>query len=237
MELMMILLVIFICSGLLFLAGLEMTPVVQEKTGVIVVDIQGDFTSWKNGTLAVPGTDRAFVEEIENATRQLAEKGFLIFGTQDWHPVNHVSFYCNHFKKQPFETIKIDGRTQLLWPSHCVQGTENAEILVDNNLFLAIVRKGQNPKYDSYSGFQDDGGIRTEMNQILKQNGIEKIIMYGIATDYCVKETAVDAIDAGYKVIVVEGLSRGVAPETTERAVQEMKQKGITVVRELREVL
>lgn len=208
----------------------------EGKTGVIVVDMQGDFTTMKNGSLAVTGTDKAFVEKVQRATEQLAGKGLVIFGTQDWHPADHVSFYTNHSRKKPFQAIKIDGRTQVLWPPHCIQGTENARVLVDNNLFLAIVKKGKNPKYDSYSGFQDDGGDKTEMNRILKRNGIRKVIVYGIATDYCVKATAIDAANAGYEVIVVEGLCKGVAPKTTAAALKEMKEKGITVVKELDDV-
>ena len=208
-----------------------------EKVGVIVVDMQGDFTTWKQGSLAAPGTDQAFVTKVDNATRKLAGKGLPVFGTQDWHPADHVSFHTNHPAKKAFQVIKINGRTQVLWPPHCVQGTRNARVLVDNNLFLAIVKKGKNPKYDSYSGFQDDGGDETEMNRILKRNGITKLVVYGIATDYCVKATAMDALNNGYKVTVVEGLSKGVAPDTTEAALQEMKEKGIKIVKELDEVM
>jgi nicotinamidase/pyrazinamidase len=235
MKAMMTVLLALVCGGV-FLAGTGTVTLAGERIGVIVVDMQGDFTTWKNGSLAVAGTDKAFVEKVESATKDLAAKGLLIFGTQDWHPPNHVSFYTNHSGKKPFEVIKINGRTQVLWPPHCVQGTQNARVLVDNNLFLAIVKKGKNPKYDSYSGFQDDGGDRTEMDQILKRNGIQEVIVYGIATDYCVKATAVDAADAGYKVVVVEGLCKGVAPTTTEAALKEMKEKGITVVKELDQV-
>jgi nicotinamidase/pyrazinamidase len=105
--------------------------------------------------------------------------------------------------------------------------------LLDNELFVAIVQKGKDSRYDSYSGFQDDGGAETEMNAILKENGIKALIIYGIATDYCVKATAIDAADAGYKVTVVEGLSKGVAPDTTAEALDEMKAKGIILVKEL----
>ena len=129
--------------------------------------------------------------------------------------------------------MEIDGRTQVLWPPHCVQGTKNAEVLIDNKLFVAIVKKGQDKLYDSYSGFKDDGGKRTEMNEILKGKGIEKVVVYGIATDYCVKATAIDAVDDGYKVMVVNGLCRGVAPDTSAKAIEEMKGKGIVVVDEL----
>ena len=205
----------------------------QQTTGVIVVDMQGDFTTYKNGSLAVAGTDKAFVDKVQKSTEELSAKGYLIFGTQDWHPESHISFFSNHDGKKPFEAIQIEDRTQVLWPPHCVQGTENARVLTDNNLFLAIVKKGQDKKYDSYSGFQDDGGAKTEMNQILHKNGIKELIVYGIATDYCVKATAIDAVDAGYKVTVIEGLSKGVAPETTAQALEEMKAKGIIVKAEL----
>lgn len=222
--------------GGVFFAGTVDSSCPGEKSGVIVVDVQGDFTSWKNGALAVPGTDQAFVEKVERATEELARKGFLIFGTQDWHPADHVSYYTNHPGRKPFEAVEVEGKMQVLWPPHCLQGTENARVLVDNNLFLAIVKKGQNSRYDSYSGFQDDGGDRTELDRILKRNGISLVIVYGIATDYCVKATAIDAVDAGYQVTVVEGLSKGVDPKTTEAALKEMKGKGITIIQELDQV-
>ena len=144
-----------------------------------------------------------------------------------------MSFFSNHPGKKPFEAIKIEGRTQVLWPVHCVQGTDNARILVDNNVFMAVVKKGKDTRYDSYSGFQDDGGAKTEMDSILKRNGIQKLFVYGIATDYCVKATAIDAAEAGYDVTVIESLCRGVAPDTSAKALQEMKDKGITIEKEL----
>jgi nicotinamidase/pyrazinamidase len=198
-----------------------------------VVDLQGDFTTFKNGSLAVAGTDEAFVSKVQKITQELSAKGHPIFGTQDWHPADHISFFSNHSGKKPFEAIQIEGRTQVLWPPHCVQETENARVLVDNNLFIAIVKKGKDKKFDSYSGFQDDGGAKTEMNQILEKNGIKELIVYGIATDYCVKATAIDAVAAGYKVTVIEGLSKGVAPETTAKALEEMKEKGIIIKADL----
>ena len=211
-----------------------MTPTTSgKKIGVIVVDMEGDFTTWKNGSLAVEGTDQAFVAKVQKATETLKEKGYPIFATQDWHPADHVSFCSNHAGKEPYETIQVEGRTQVLWPPHCVQDTENAKVLLDNDLFVAIVQKGKDKRYDSYSGFQDDGGAKTELNRILKENGIKELIVYGIATDYCVKATAIDAADAGYKVTVVEGLSKGVAPDTTAAALDEMKAKGIILVKEL----
>lgn len=207
--------------------------IAEERIGVIVVDVQGDFTTLKKGSLAVNGTDSAYVQQVQETTEALSKEGFLVFGTQDWHPADHVSFFTNHTGKKAFDVIQIDGRTQVLWPPHCVQGTENAEVLVGNNLFLAIVKKGKDKRYDSYSGFQDDGGAKTEMDEVLKRNGVKKVVVYGIATDYCVKATAVDAANAGYKVAVVESLCRGVAPDTSEKALKEMEEKGVVILKEM----
>jgi nicotinamidase/pyrazinamidase len=219
--------------GLTALVG-GVPPVLAEQgVGVIVVDIQGDFTTLKKGSLAVKGTDKDFIDKVRKATEDLKKKGYLIFATQDWHPKDHISFYTNHKGKKPFEVIKIDGRTQVLWPPHCVQGTDNAKLLLDKGLFAAVVKKGQDKNFDSYSGFKDDGGAKTGMDKILKKNGIKKLIVYGIATDYCVKATAVDAADAGYKVTVIEDLCKGVAPKTTAQALKEMKEKGVAIKKEL----
>lgn len=201
-----------------------------EKIGVIVGDIQGDFTQWRGGSLAVPDSSAHFIKQVGEATAILHTAGLPIFGVQDWHPRDHISFYTSHPGKQPFETIEIDGRHQVLWPPHCVQGTENARILVDNNLFLAVVQKGRDRQYDSYSAFQDDGGHQTEMESILRSNGIEKIVLYGIATDYCVRATVVDAIQAGFQVTVIEKLCRGVAPDTSQAAWEEMKEMGASIL-------
>ena len=199
-----------------------------KKLGVIVGDIQGDFTEWKQGSLAVPNSGHDYIKKAEEATKVLHNAGLPIFGVQDWHPSDHISFYSNHPGKKPLETIAINGRTQVLWPPHCVQGTENARILVDNNLFLAVVQKGRDKQYDSYSAFQDDGGHKTEMESILRHNEIAKVVLYGIATDYCVRATALDAIRAGFQVVVIEELCRGVAPDTSQEALEEMKRSGAT---------
>ena len=201
----------------------------QKEVAVIVVDLQGDFTTMKKGSLAVNGTDKAFVDKVAKATDTLSKKGHPVYATQDWHPKDHVSFFSNHEGKKPFEAIKIEERTQVLWPPHCVQDTEGAKILLDKKLFKAVVQKGKDKKYDSYSGFQDDGGAKTEMNATLKKDGIKEVIVYGIATDYCVKATAIDAAKAGYKVTVIEELCKGVAPDTTAKAIKEMKDQGVTV--------
>jgi nicotinamidase/pyrazinamidase len=203
------------------------------KIGVIVVDVQGDFTKLKNGSLAVEGTDEAYVKAVEETTKKLKTAGYPIFATQDWHPANHASFFTNHKGKKAFEVVKLHGKDQVLWPPHCVQKTPGAEILLDSKLFKAVVKKGMDPQYDSYSGFQDDGGKKTEMDKILKQGKINKLVVYGIATDYCVRATVLDGVAAGYKVIMIKNLSRGVAPDTSQKAIDEMKAKGVAVLDDL----
>jgi nicotinamidase/pyrazinamidase len=204
-----------------------------DKIGVIVVDVQGDFTKFKNGSLAVEGTDEAYIKTVQENTKKLKSLGYPIYATQDWHPKNHASFFTNHPGKKAFDVIKLHGKDQVLWPPHCVQNTPGAEILLDKTLFKAVVKKGMDPQYDSYSGFQDDGGKKTEMDRILKKDGIKRVIVYGIATDYCVRATALDAVAAGYKVIMIKNLSRGVAPDTSQKAIDEMKSKGVVILEEL----
>lgn len=215
---------------IMLIGGLAMAT---EKIGVIVVDVQGDFTKFKNGSLAVEGTDEAYIKAVEEATRKLKSAGYPIYATQDWHPKNHASFFTNHPGKKAFDVIKLHGKDQVLWPPHCVQNTPGAEILLDKKLLKAVVKKGMDPQYDSYSGFQDDGGKKTEMDKILKKDGIKKVIVYGIATDYCVRATALDAVAAGYKVIMIKNLSRGVAPDSSQKAIDEMKAKGIVILEDL----
>jgi nicotinamidase/pyrazinamidase len=203
------------------------------RIGVNVVDIQGDFTQLKNGSLAVDGTDEAYVKAVEENTKKLKEAGFLIYATQDWHPASHISFFTNHQGKKAFDVIELHGKEQVLWPPHCVQHTPGAEILLDKKLFRAVVRKGMDPQYDSYSGFQDDGGKKTEMEKLLKKDKIKKVVLYGLATDYCVRATALHAVAAGYKVIVIKNLCRGVAPDTSQKAIEEIKAKGVVVLDDL----
>jgi nicotinamidase/pyrazinamidase len=213
----------------MILGGAAM-PKEVEKTGVIVVDVQGDFTTYKNGSLSVEGTDKAYIKAVEKGTKKLKDAGLSIFVTQDWHPSNHMSFYTSHKGKKAFDLIKIGRKVQVLWPPHCVQKTPGADILIDKTLFKAIVKKGMNPKYDSYSGFKDDGGKKTEMDTLLKKNKIKKLVIYGIATDYCVRATTLDALAAGYKVILIKKLCRGVAPNTSQKSIKEMKSKGIVIL-------
>lgn len=203
------------------------------KWGVIVIDLQGDFTEWKRGSLAVPGSDEDYVRDVENATRRLKEFGIPVLGTQDWHPPDHVSFATSHAGKGPFDTVSVDGKLQVLWPPHCVQGTENARIVMDNNLFLAVVKKAQDPMTESYSAFQAGG----ELERILRVNGIGGVIVYGLATDYCVRATSLDLAAAGYLVVVIEDLCRSVSRDTAAAAVDEMRREGVRVVDTLEEAI
>ena len=203
------------------------------KAGVIVVDVQGDFTKFKKGSLAVEGTNEAYIKAVEESSKKLKAAGFPIFATQDWHPANHLSFFTNHRGMKVFDVIKLHGKDQVLWPRHCVQKTPGAKVLLDEKLFKAIVKKGINPQYDSYSGFQDDGGKKTDMNKLLKKEKITKLVVYGIATDYCVRATVLDAVALKYKVIFIKNLSRGVAPDTSQKAIDQMKAKGVVVLDDL----
>jgi nicotinamidase/pyrazinamidase len=200
------------------------------STAVVVVDIQKDFTTAYKGSLAVNGTDHDYLKLAADATKKLKGVGLPVYATQDWHPSDHVSFASNHKGKKPLETITIeDGRTQILWPAHCVQGSEGAKLLLDENLITGIVQKGANSKYDSYSGFQDDGGAATILDKTLKSTGINNLIVYGIATDYCVKFTVLDGMAAGYNVIVVRDLTPEIAPDTAKAAWTEMEKKGAAI--------
>ncbi len=206
--------------------------VVEERTrtGVIVVDFQADFTKFKNGSLAVEGTDEAYVKSVEENTRLLKAAGFRIFGTLDWHPANHISFFTSHKGKKAFEVIKIRGKDQVLWPPHCIQDTPGAEVLLDKKLFKAFVKTATDPQFEGYSGFQDDGGKKTDLDRLLKKDKVSKVVVYGIATDYCVRATALDAVAAGYQVTLIKNLCRGIAPDTTEKAFKEMKSKGVVIL-------
>ncbi|MFH1154847.1 MAG: isochorismatase family protein [Pseudomonadota bacterium] len=201
-----------------------------ETTGIIVTDVQGDFTTLKNGSLSVPGTDQNYLDAVNQATERFRTMGLKLFATQDWHPADHISFYTSHPGRQPFDTLEINGRSQILWPPHCVQGTRNADLLLDRSLFLGVVRKGLNRLFDSYSGFQDDGGFKTGMDHLLRSHGVDTLVIYGIATDFCIKATALDAVQAGFRVVVAAGLCRGISRDGIQAALDEMGAVGIQVI-------
>ncbi len=221
----------FFAGALLGPFGLIIVFLPKVKPAVLVVDIQGDFTIARKGSLAVPQSDESYLERISAATRRFKNAGYLVLATQDWHPADHMSFASNQHGKQDFETIELaDGRQQTLWPSHCVQGSKGAEILLDKSLIDEVVPKGADQRFDSYSGFRDDGGAKTGLHQILEANGIKSVIVYGIATDYCVKATVMDAIGLGYKVYLIADLCLGVNEETSREASKQMSEKGAVIL-------
>lgn len=205
------------------------SPLSPGNSAVLLVDFQEDFTEIKKGPLAVPGTDRDYINAVVGATRAFARKGRPIFATQDWHPSNHMSFSTNHPGTQPFDTLEIKGRTQVLWPPHCIQHTAGASIMMDNDLFEKVVQKGTDPQFDSYSGFADDGGKKTGLKAILRQADITALLIYGLATDFCVKFTVLDAIREGFRVQLVNDLCRGISPDGTRAAINEMRAKGVLI--------
>jgi nicotinamidase/pyrazinamidase len=219
-------------TTLIGLAALADSPgaLAGGNTAVVVVDLQKDFTNAYNGSLAVNGTDEAYLKVTAKTTKKLKELGLPVYATQDWHPAGHVSFASSHVGRNPLETIDLeDGRTQILWPDHCVQGSDGAKLLLDEELLDGIVQKGANPLYDSYSGFKDDGGAITVLDKTLKSSGIKNLIVYGIATDFCVKFTVLDGIAAGYNLIVVRDLTPEIAPETAKEAWAEMEKNGAVI--------
>ena len=220
------------------IAGAQDAEPSQQGWAALVIDVQPCFV--EGGSLAVSGANKAYVSKVQRDTKWLQTKGYLIFGSRDYHPPNHISFYTNHSGANPFDVINLgtpeNPRWQVLWPPHCVQTIGDSRELVDNNIFFELIKKGQDPLYDSYSAFRDDGGEDTELHSILQAKGVTHLVVYGIATDYCVKASVLDAIERGYSVIVVEDLIRGVAPDTSAAAIAEMKAAGAEFVSSVRNV-
>jgi nicotinamidase/pyrazinamidase len=201
----------------------------RDAKAVIVVDVQADFTEYRNGALAVPDTGQDYVEETVEATRNFKNSGLPIFATRDYHPIDHVSFFTSHPGQKPLDVIRIGDREQVLWPPHCVQETPGAEILIPPDLITAVISTGDRSEFESYSGFRDDGGRDTGLKRHLEQIGAKDLIIFGLATDYCVKATAIHALEEGYGVTLLAGLSRGITPEGTKAALAEMKSAGAAI--------
>jgi nicotinamidase/pyrazinamidase len=195
---------------------------------LIVVDIQNDFLP--GGALAVNDGDQ--VIPIANA---LIEKFDLVVATQDWHPANHGSFAANHPDKKIGDVIELAGLPQYLWPVHCVQNTRGAELAPDlkRERIAHVVKKATEPSIDSYSAFFDNGHRRaTGLDEYLKSRNVSEIYIVGLATDYCVKFTALDGIELGYQVTVVEDGCRGVNvhPDDSHKAFGAMKRGGARII-------
>lgn len=195
---------------------------------LILVDLQYDFMP--GGALAVPRGD-----EVVPLANQLSARFELVIASQDWHPPGHRSFASQHPGHKPGDVIDLEGLEQRLWPDHCVQDTHGAELHhdLDQAWIERIFQKGADPSIDSYSAFYDNAHRRaTGLGDYLNDKGVTKVFLMGLATDYCVKFSALDAIDLGFQVVVIGDGCRGidVNPGDIEKAMREMSGKGATLI-------
>ncbi|AFR36313.1 bifunctional nicotinamidase/pyrazinamidase [Riemerella anatipestifer] len=199
------------------------------KKALIVVDVQNDFC--EGGALAVPNAN----EIIPYINLLIEENQYdkIIF-TQDWHPANHKSFASNNGKKVG-ETISLNGVPQFMWPDHCVENSFGAEFHkdLDTSKVDYIVKKGKNPEIDSYSAFQDNNHfMKTGLADYLKENDIQLVEIVGLALDYCVKYTCLDAVKEGFLTCLHFNGTRAVnvKPENGRDAIYEMLENGVTIL-------
>ena len=198
------------------------------KTAILVIDVQNDFCP--GGALAV--NDGDLVVPVIN--RLLPAFDVCVF-TQDWHPHDHQSFAVNHGDCEPFSTIDMPYGTQVLWPMHCVQDTDGADFHEDLDIDKAqmIVRKGFRPHIDSYSAFfENDRRTSTGLHGYLHERGVDSIVLAGLATDYCVGDSALDAARLGYEVTLIEDACRAIDLEgSLATAIRRMREAGVTFAR------
>jgi nicotinamidase/pyrazinamidase len=195
---------------------------------LILVDLQNDFMP--GGALQVSEGDR-----VVPVANRLIPRFPLVVATADWHPADHASFASNHADRKVGERIELDGLHQILWPDHCVEDTPGAELHsdLDRTGIRHIVPKGTNPKIDSYSGFFDNGHRQaTGLSDFLKDHGVDRVFILGLATDYCVKFTALDALAEGFETFVIEDGCRAVNldPGDGAKAIAELRAKGATIL-------
>lgn len=194
----------------------------------MLVDLQNDFLP--GGALAVFGGNE--VIPVANTVQSCFD---IIVATADWHPPGHGSFASAHPGARVGDLRELGGLPQMLWPDHCVQGTMGAEFSpkLDTERISKIIRKGMDPGIDSYSGFFDNGRCRaTGLEDYLRSRGVDAIYIMGLATDYCVKFTALDGAMLGFSTYLIEDGCRGVeaSPGDVARAVAEMREAGIHVI-------
>lgn len=200
---------------------------------LILVDLQNDFC-W-GGALSVEGGN-----DVIPIANQLMDKFDLVVATKDWHPANHGSFAATHhaYWRKPGDVIDLNGLPQVLWPIHCVQGTFGSEFVneLNDEKIHHITYKGTDAGIDSYSGFFDNGRKKaTDLHDYLQSKGVTEVYVMGLATDYCVKFTALDAMSLDYKThLILEG-ARGVNLNAgdVDKAVEEMRQAGVNVIEDL----
>jgi nicotinamidase/pyrazinamidase len=195
---------------------------------LILVDIQNDFCS--GGALAVPGGD-----EVVAIANKLMKKFDIVVATQDWHPENHLSFASNNEGTEVGELGTLGGKPQIMWPDHCIQGSKGAAFHKDLDLSLIkkVFQKGQNPNVDSYSGFFDnDHNSSTGLGEYLKELGIVEVVIMGLALDYCVKFTALDAQKLGFESVLYVPGTRAVnlLPGDDHKSIFEMKERGVDIL-------
>jgi len=200
----------------------------RNARALLVVDVQNDFCP--GGSLAVEEGDH--VVEVINRLMPLFER---VVATQDWHPKDHISFASSHPGKKVLDIVDSDGIQQVLWPDHCVQGTPGAELFsrLEIGRIELVLRKGLRRRLDSYSAFfENDHVTDTGLRYYLAGLGIREIFLCGLATDYCVRSSAVDARRLGFEVSVVRDACRGVDfPQgSVEKALAEMKAAGVRLV-------
>jgi len=201
----------------------------DDRDILIVVDMQNDFCP--GGALAVPQGD----EIVPTVNRLAAEFAHVIL-TQDWHPPGHASFASSHAGKQPFQTIELAYGQQILWPDHCVQGTQGAAFHSGLDVPHAelVIRKGFRSAIDSYSAFREnDRRTPTGLAGYLKERGFERITLCGLATDFCVFYSAIDGREAGFEVGVITSACRGIDVDgSLGRALHSMAEAGVTLLPE-----
>ena len=197
---------------------------------LIIVDVQNDFLP--GGALAVAEGD-----QVVPVINQLSHEFDLVFTTQDWHPANHCSFAASHPGKKVGDRILVDGQEQILWPVHCVQNTYGAELAAGLNPKVISggvhISKGTDERVDSYSGFFENQRKRaTGLDELLRQQGTDDLTVVGLATDYCVKATVLDALELGFLVTVLTKACRAVnlSPDDGAKALATMRTAGARVV-------
>jgi len=201
----------------------------QGNEALLIVDVQNDFCP--GGALAVPDGD-----QIIPVANRLVRLFAHVILTQDWHPRGHLSFASSHQEKEPYETIDLPYGNQILWPDHCVQGTEGADFHpgLKAGKSELIIRKGYHRQIDSYSTFfENDKTTPTGLEGYLRERDLNKLFLIGLATDFCVLYSSLDARRHGFEVYVVEEGVRGIDVDgSLARAWQEMKEAGVHVISE-----
>jgi nicotinamidase/pyrazinamidase len=201
----------------------------DDRDVLVVVDLQNDFCP--GGALAVPRGD-----EVVPAVNRLAAEFAHVILTQDWHPRGHASFASSHPGRHPFEPIELPYGQQILWPDHCVQGTQGAAFHLGLDVPHAelVVRKGFRSAIDSYSAFREnDHRTQTGLAGYLKERGFERLTLCGLATDFCVLFSAIDGREAGFDVGVVTSACRGIDVDgSLARAMRSMNEAGVTLLAE-----